>query len=133
MRKSKTFKFVSWLLVFLFIFQADYLFTQSQVRKSDFEIQFELAEKESKAGKFDYAKKRLERLISALDKKIEKEKLLSEKANTLLEEIREKLEPKSPNMIKKEGKKKKKKFPWLLVIGITIVLSTVAYFLIIKK
>lgn len=118
LRKNNVFKLISYVLVFLFVFQAN--FALSQEGKTDANIQLEQAKQEFEEGKYEIAKKRLKRLILILNKKIEWEKRLLMEANALLKAIWMELQPKN-NVLVKEGRKKKK-FPVFLVVGGVIVI-----------
>ena len=132
-RKSRYFKFIALLLVFLFIFQADTILSV-QKGKTDHEKQFELAKKEVYNRQFDIAKKRLQRLVLLLNKKIKEEKGLLKKANALLKRIRRLQYVKTTNMIEKPAKRKKKrKLTWLWVVLGAVVVGAAVYFFVKSK
>jgi hypothetical protein len=130
-RKTTCFKFTALIMAFLFIFQADLLLAAKNT--TDYEKQYEIAEKEFHQGQYQSAKVRLLRLINVLNKQEKQEKILLKKVNGLLEKIR-----KGPQVIEQEGKKKKngkkrKKFPTLLVVLGVVATGAAVYFLLIKK
>lgn len=87
-RKTRFFKLTSWLLVALFIFQADFLLYSNN--KTDAEQQFEKAKSEEKHGEYQASKKRLDRLIPLLNQ--EKQKELFKKTTELLKQVNHKIE-----------------------------------------
>jgi hypothetical protein len=127
-RKTNVFKFTALLLIFLFIFQADFLLAN---KETDHEKQYKLAEKEFKKGKdenYKNAKKKLEFLLGILDEKDKKQAQLLKKVKNLLKEIEIRLKL---HIIEKEGKKKK--FPVLLVVAGIAVVVVVAVLMSKKK
>ncbi|MCI0471118.1 MAG: 6-bladed beta-propeller [Candidatus Aminicenantes bacterium] len=136
-RKFILFKFFTWLLVVLFVFQGDALLSvKNNKNESNAQKQLKMAEKELKKGDLSDAKRRVERLLSLCTK--EDNKQLFKSAQKLLREIEDKIrekelppKPEKPDdrVIVKNGKKKKK-FPWLLAIGAVVV--GVGVYLIIK-
>jgi hypothetical protein len=144
-RNLKWFKSIAAVLIFLFIFQADLIYSYN--KKLQMENQeYEMAKEEYKNRDYKMAEKRLERLIILLDERNEDEKRLLKKVQSLLKRVRQKLKkpysppppPKNPRIITKPGPspltmKKKKKFPVLLVIGGVVIAAGVVLLLRNKK
>lgn len=133
-RKTKLFKFMSWLLVALFIFQADLLLSieKKSGKIADYEEQFKQAKKEFDEGKYKIAKIRLERLQSILNKKVKEEKRLLERVDKLHYKIREIVEK---NVIEKEKKKKRRRrrTRFWLILGGVVVTGVLLYFFVFRS
>jgi hypothetical protein len=127
-KKTKYFKYTAWLIVFLLIFQADFLLAVKE--KPDHEKQLQMAQIDVNEGKYENAIVRLERLIKVLD--TQKEKPLLKKVDELLKRIKAlKISPGNRKIIEKPvpKPKKKKKFPVLLVLAGVAVVGVGVYLL----